>query len=538
MSYNASTIGTYNTGTVNVVKNSNIITGVETIWKEIINPGDIFTLNDDKIYIISEVIDNTHVKLDKNFIEKSANNSDYRIILSTAAHFPSDTAAKVAKALEDQHQIMVNDFDDLNANVQNNWNELVAGYNVYKAELTDLKNAAASSASSATASKNAAETAANNASQSETNALSSKNAAANSASAAHQSKTDAANFASSASSSASSATASKNAAAASASNAAQSAANAAQSESNAAISANNAANVVEAGTDVTITDENGKRKVSVTPDTYLKLSGGTMNGSIINNCTYAITKTVTDSFTCILGGSTEATGGNIILCGVDRTSYKPGAFVLSSVKTDGSSMRLIGDAINNSLTWNNKNIITETGGALTENVYVKYDDVDVTVAPSSDQRKTIVYAADVNGISLGTLQYYHYTNGSNGVRIVPRKADGTVGTILALNEYPDGTSSLTYGPNKLVYPIVSFYGVEYLSSGLQIVYGYASMTSTNKTITFARSFSGHPKVFLTPFTDNNTIFATCLGVSNTNFTAKTNSTTSANIFYLAIGRGA
>ena len=98
--YMTSTVGNYKTGTVTCMKNSPTVTGTGTTWKEIVNPGDILTLDDDKFYIISAVNSNTSLTLDKNFAENTATNVSYRILLNTAAHFPSDTAAKVERALE------------------------------------------------------------------------------------------------------------------------------------------------------------------------------------------------------------------------------------------------------------------------------------------------------------------------------------------------------------------------------------------------------------------------------------------------------
>ena len=50
--------------------------------------------------MIQSVNSNTSLTLDKPFAETTATNSNYRILLNTAAHFPSDTAAKVERALE------------------------------------------------------------------------------------------------------------------------------------------------------------------------------------------------------------------------------------------------------------------------------------------------------------------------------------------------------------------------------------------------------------------------------------------------------
>ena len=50
--------------------------------------------------MIQSVNSNTSLTLDKLFAETTATNSNYRILLNTAAHFPSDTAAKVERALE------------------------------------------------------------------------------------------------------------------------------------------------------------------------------------------------------------------------------------------------------------------------------------------------------------------------------------------------------------------------------------------------------------------------------------------------------
>lgn len=50
--------------------------------------------------MIQSVNSNTSLTLDKPFAETTVSNSNYRILLNTAAHFPSDTAAKVERALE------------------------------------------------------------------------------------------------------------------------------------------------------------------------------------------------------------------------------------------------------------------------------------------------------------------------------------------------------------------------------------------------------------------------------------------------------
>lgn len=100
MPYVTSTIGTYNTGTVTVSNGSKIVTGNGTTWKDIVNEGDVFTLDDSKLYFVYSVESDTSLTLDKAFSEASAVGVAYRIILNTAAHFPSDTAAKVEKALE------------------------------------------------------------------------------------------------------------------------------------------------------------------------------------------------------------------------------------------------------------------------------------------------------------------------------------------------------------------------------------------------------------------------------------------------------
>lgn len=98
--YTNSTIGSYTTGTVTCTNNSDVVTGTGTTWSEIVNPGDILTLDDDKLYVIKTVNSNTSITLDKVFAESTVSNSAYRIFLNTAAHFPSDTAAKVERALE------------------------------------------------------------------------------------------------------------------------------------------------------------------------------------------------------------------------------------------------------------------------------------------------------------------------------------------------------------------------------------------------------------------------------------------------------
>lgn len=98
MAYELSTIGFYTTGTVSINDGSKTVTGSGTAWKDIVNSGDVLTLDDSKLYFIERVVSDTEIIIDKPYTG-SASGSAYRIVLNTAAHFPSDTAAKVERAL-------------------------------------------------------------------------------------------------------------------------------------------------------------------------------------------------------------------------------------------------------------------------------------------------------------------------------------------------------------------------------------------------------------------------------------------------------
>ena len=99
MPYVASTLGTYSTGTVTVVNGSTAVTGSGTVWGDIVNEGDLFTIDDDKFYYVAALNSDTSLTLDKPYAESSASGINYRVMLNTAAHFPSDVAAKVERAL-------------------------------------------------------------------------------------------------------------------------------------------------------------------------------------------------------------------------------------------------------------------------------------------------------------------------------------------------------------------------------------------------------------------------------------------------------
>ena len=99
MPYVASTLGTYSTGTVAVVNGSTAVTGSGTVWGDIVNEGDLFTIDDDKFYYVAALNSDTSLTLDKPYAEASASGINYRVMLNTAAHFPSDVAAKVERAL-------------------------------------------------------------------------------------------------------------------------------------------------------------------------------------------------------------------------------------------------------------------------------------------------------------------------------------------------------------------------------------------------------------------------------------------------------
>lgn len=98
--------GCYTGGTVNVTNGSAVVTGNNTIWNgensgnSVVNPGDIFTVDDSRLYFIVSVDSATQITLDKPYVGTSALNAEYRIVFQASAHFPADTATKVARIIE------------------------------------------------------------------------------------------------------------------------------------------------------------------------------------------------------------------------------------------------------------------------------------------------------------------------------------------------------------------------------------------------------------------------------------------------------
>lgn len=99
MAYEKSTVGFYRVGSVSATSGSATVNGSGTMWKDIVNAGDVLTVDDSKLYFVKSVESNTSLTLDEP-VSTGFTGSTYRIVLNTAAHFPSDTAAKVEKALE------------------------------------------------------------------------------------------------------------------------------------------------------------------------------------------------------------------------------------------------------------------------------------------------------------------------------------------------------------------------------------------------------------------------------------------------------
>ena len=98
--------GCYTGGTVNVTNGSAVVTGNNTMWNgqnsgnSVVNPGDIFTIDDSRLYFIASVDSATQITLDKPYAGTNALQAEYRIVLQASAHFPSDTATKVARIIE------------------------------------------------------------------------------------------------------------------------------------------------------------------------------------------------------------------------------------------------------------------------------------------------------------------------------------------------------------------------------------------------------------------------------------------------------
>lgn len=98
--------GQYQTGTVAVTSGSAVITGTGTVWNgqkvgaTVVNVGDLFTIDDSRFYFIKSVDSATQITLDKPYSGSTASGQSYRIVYLAAAHFPADTATKVARTIE------------------------------------------------------------------------------------------------------------------------------------------------------------------------------------------------------------------------------------------------------------------------------------------------------------------------------------------------------------------------------------------------------------------------------------------------------
>lgn len=103
--------GQYQTGTVSVTKNSAVVTGTGTVWNgtqtgaTVVNAGDIFTVDDSRLYFIKSVDSATQITLDKPYAGTTGSGKSYRIIYLAAAHFPTDTATKVSRTVERYERI-------------------------------------------------------------------------------------------------------------------------------------------------------------------------------------------------------------------------------------------------------------------------------------------------------------------------------------------------------------------------------------------------------------------------------------------------
>lgn len=207
--------GQYQTGTATVTSGSAVVTGTGTIWNgqkvgaTVVNVGDLFTIDDSRFYFIKSVDSATQITLDKPYVGSTASGQQYRIVYLAAAHFPTDTATKVARTIERYERGFIT-LGECQTILQN----CLSAQNATKGS----ENAAAQSAA--------------NAAQSASNASASQTAAAQSVSAAEASKNAAASSAATASSAAQTAVNAKTAAEGSASQAAASASTVASSLSN------------------------------------------------------------------------------------------------------------------------------------------------------------------------------------------------------------------------------------------------------------------------------------------------------------------
>ena len=101
-------------------------------------------------------------------------------------------------------------------------------------------------------------------------------------------------------------------------------------------------------------------------NSYVPLSGGTMNGTLNFNIDNAIKQHDNKSTLTLFGGMTAQEGGNISLYGYEHSS-NPGGFAIRAKNIDTTCV--LSGKPDKTLTWCNFDIITSNGGTIRNTLY-------------------------------------------------------------------------------------------------------------------------------------------------------------------------
>lgn len=438
--------GQYQTGTVAVTSGSAVITGTGTVWNgqkvgaTVVNVGDLFTIDDSRFYFIKSVDSATKITLDKPYAGSTASGQQYRIVYLAAAHFPTDTATKVARTIERYERLSDTAESALQAN------NLVAGTGINLS--TNVGNGNVTIASNCVIKSGDTMTGPLRSSQWNPLIIESVNAS---------------------------------------------------------------------GKRIQGVDTNGNNMGFFN---FVKNDDGS---TLVGMSTYHSDPNGVQKWSSIQAK---------VLADGTATTYAPTVSTTSN-SDEIATTKWVNNKLNNVVT-------TNQSGFMTTDIARQFNDVDVTQPPSENKWKSSFYFVDKNGKKMAMMQYAQYTNGDNLLRLFPTKKDGSQGRVLTLTEFFDGTSRISYD-GKLI-PTLFNESVNSIcfSNGTQICIGYADLSTSAKTMNFARAFedSNTVRVVISRSGGNDFAQACVVSVSNTGFTARSDSSTAKRFAYIAIGKGA
>lgn len=176
----------------------------------------------------------------------------------------------------------------------------------------------------------------------------------------------------------------------------------------------------------------GTTDITVSDDTKLPLSGGTMTGAIsLNGGGNAIKNTVNTGNVTVYGGTNWNNSAWLNLNGGDKSS-DAGTFSLVAASSDGTAKVLKGTP-DGTLSWGGKNIITTDGGAFDSPIKFKNSGQIRTSGSTGTYALSLFGIPDNFQSSMLTLQ----ASGSNDPQFSLKAGDGT--TSKALIGKPNGT---------------------------------------------------------------------------------------------------